>query len=214
MNLGRHSLRRIALVATLIAALTGCERADAPVEAPRYAVETPYTEGPITLTLRLERQQMTILDTVALVLDADLPQHYRVRFPVIEEGAPDTFSVADEDESRPQLGDDGRVTLTHRYVLEPTVAGAYTIPSLTVTFTPTGEGEAIDIVTDAVAVEVAPLLADDEAFLILVLKFVDALPQLVECQFGFLDDGFQPLEPVLLGLRAFGGVGMLRPELF
>lgn len=149
----RNGWRLRAVRATLLPglvtlALAGCGGAEsgASTEAAPGIVKT-LERGPMMLKLTTSAESITTAETLTLTLSATLEDGYAVEFPVypeVKDPAPAeaaSFASAGYDDAAPVLGEDGKVTRSRRYQLEPFLDGTYTIPSLSVSFWKEVEGE-------------------------------------------------------------------------
>ncbi len=118
------------------------------------AVERRYEDGPNTVVVRLDRDRITVADSVHLEIEASAPEGTEIRLPAPGEKLGE-FTVAVVRPGAPELTGDGRIRLRAVYELEPFLAGSYEIPPLEVRF---GEGM---IETGPLNVEVASVLPPD-----------------------------------------------------
>ncbi len=146
-------------------------------EVPK-GVEKVLERGPMKLTLTTSADSISTAETLTLTLAATLDDGYTVEFPTYPEPAkpaptapelpapavPAEFTPAGYDDAAPVLGDDGKVTRTRSYRLEPFLDGAYTIPPLSVTFWKEVEGEdqKSTAETESVTIKVRSVIAAGE----------------------------------------------------
>lgn len=163
------------LLALCAATLAGCggaakEASDAP-----KGVEKVIERGPIALTLRTSAESISTAETLSLTLSATTDDGYSVEFPKYPEPAePETptpespapvvspeFTSAGYEDATPVLGEDGRVTRSRTYRLEPFLEGSYTIPPLSVSYWQEVEGDdkKATVETEPLTVTVASVLA-------------------------------------------------------
>lgn len=159
-----------------VAALTGCpEGAPSDSVAP-VGIEEVIERGPLHLKVSTSAETITTAETLALRLTATVDDGYTVEFPPYPEGnnaAAETteadpaaeeqphFSVANIEDLPPVLGEDGHVTRTRIYHLEPFLDGTYPIPPLPVAYWKEVEGEdqKSTAETKAIEISVASVLA-------------------------------------------------------
>jgi hypothetical protein len=158
--------RAILLAATIAAVLPGygCkqEKASGPAKMP-YAVDKTFERGPLTVHVRLDRDKITIAQTLQLELAAEIQSGYKVTLPKIDKVL-ENFSLADWTSLADKLGDDHRIVKAYRYRLEPVVSGKYQIPALTFQFQDANDpNKAYSLDTECIDVEVASLLGEDRA---------------------------------------------------
>lgn len=151
--------------------LAGCGGAVEKAPDTPKGVEKVLERGPMTLTLRTSAESVSTAETLSLTLSATLEDGFSVEFPDYPESAtpatptsggsrsavapddpgpstaepstvaPPEFTSAGYDDAAPVLGEDGKVTRSRTYRLEPFLEGAYTIPPLSVSFWKEVEGD-------------------------------------------------------------------------
>ena len=168
-----------AAVCVLVAFLAvACGKAGEKTEPAEWAVDKSYERGPMTLRLRIDRDDITIAETIQLSLEARVEEGYKVEMPKFGEKL-EQFGIVDFRESPPKLAGEGHIVVSRTYTLEPFLSGEYTIPPMTVHFweesaeTPSeSEGETAEeaeetqrheIETEEVKISVASLLPEDQA---------------------------------------------------
>lgn len=167
-----RAVNAVLLPGLVLLALAGCGGAESGT-APDAArgIEKTLEHGPLTLKLTTSAESITTAETLTLTLSATLQDGYTVEFPAYPEAKdPATAEVAsfapvDYDDAAPVLGEDGKVTRSRSYQLEPFLDGVYTIPSLSVSFWKEVEGEdqksAAD--TEPVSIKVSSVITTGEA---------------------------------------------------
>lgn len=163
--------------AALLALLPGCRAKVPEVSGPEAGMTKSYERGPLTLDVHTSADTITTAETLTLTLSATLEDGYSVEFPAYPEprepktgegdaaASPTEFSLVSDDDTPPVLQDDGRVTRSRAYHLEPFLEGAYAVPPLTVSFWKETEGEdqKSTFDTEAFSVTVTPVLPPDAA---------------------------------------------------
>lgn len=166
------------LLSLLSGSLVGCRRNVEQVpEAPK-GVEKTLERGPMSLALRTSADSITTAETLTLTLSVTLEDGYSVAFPEYpapatpEAPAPDAapaivppeFTSTGFEDAAPVLGDDGKVTRSRTYRLEPFLEGNYTIPPLSVSYWKEVEGEdkKSTVDTEAVTIAVTSVLTANE----------------------------------------------------
>lgn len=134
--------------------------------APDNEEETGICEtierGPATLTLDIDRKEITIAERLNLKITVKVDEDYEVKLPGFGEKL-EQFGIVDYHTTQPKLTKDNRKEISRSYVLEPFLSGEYTIPSMAVSFWKKGEEEtgAHKIQTPDVTVTVKSLLPED-----------------------------------------------------
>ena len=165
------------LLASYSVALAGCGGAAEKAPETPNGVEKVLERGPMTLTLRTSAESISTAETLSLTLSATLEDSYSVEFPNYPEPVeaetptpespapvvPPEFTSAGYEDATPVLGDDGKVTRSRTYRLEPFLEGTYNIPPLSVSFWKEVEGddEKSTAETEPVTITVASVLAPD-----------------------------------------------------
>jgi len=111
----------------------GCTGGPGEVVQGTFEIDETYERGPLAVRLALDRKEITLADTVRLVIEAHCETGYRAELPAL--GAElGEFGIQDYGFEPPVLEDDGAVRTRHWYVLEPFLSGDYEIPAVTVNF--------------------------------------------------------------------------------
>lgn len=143
-------LRAGALLAALV--LSGCDRPVPQSQPLGFEYEKTYTEGGITVTVKVNRRSITVADRVELILEAVVSESADLEWPQIS-GKLGEFTVTGISLAPPRLVDGNRVRREGRYELEPFLAGDYEIPPLSIRL---GGGRAVE--TEPVRIRVISVL--------------------------------------------------------
>lgn len=154
-------------VALLGAAFGGSVRAE-PEVADAEAIVRRAERGPVTVEVAVRPARPRIGDVIRLDLEARAEPGVELLMPEFGE-ALGRFEIVDF-APRESLGDGGGLVSTQTYRLQPRRSGPQSIPPLRVEFVdrrpgrdPAPEGEdAWEILTERIALEVEPILAEDE----------------------------------------------------
>ena len=140
--------------------------------AASFAIKKTYERGPVTVRLKIDRDEITIADRITLVLEAEAEEQYEVEMPSFGEKL-DQFGIVDYHSPSPRLTDENRVLYTKEYELEPFLSGDYTVPPMTVAFWEKDAGQDADedgeepkkhkIETEEVKIKVTSLLPEKAA---------------------------------------------------
>ncbi len=137
-------------------ALGGCD-ADGPDPVPPApAVVSEIEGGGADLTLTVDRDKLTIVETVALGIEVESSETDTVEFPDSTDGFGQFAAVLDESVGD-RLLEDGRIVRRREYILQPFLPGDYEIPSLTVIVNQTTE-----LSTSPISVRVESVLEDPQ----------------------------------------------------
>jgi hypothetical protein len=132
----------------------------------KFAIEKKYDRGPLTLNLKVSKEQITTADQLTLQLEAVVGADYYVEFNKPGEKL-EEFKVVDHDEPMPTMTKDGKVLHVQSYQLEPFLAGDYKIPPMKITFWKKSDKqpEKHECETESLTIRVTSLLSgkSDEA---------------------------------------------------
>ena len=144
------------LLAALALAL--CLVSCAATEEPTFeGVEQVHEAEGATLRLTLDRLTLTTVDSLVLTIEVEAAESDEIEFPTPDSEFGEFESVGDE-AIPARLGEDGRVTRSHRYELEPFLPGEFEFPALTVVLNGSAE-----ITTEPMTITVTSVLDDPEA---------------------------------------------------
>lgn len=154
----------IVLVGAVLFLTVSCRRPPAETKT-EAGVHRSFEKAPVRVDMDVDRTAITVADRLTVQLTASAPAGYEADLPA---GLPEpkeknatAFHLVDASEPSLEVAKDGLTRTRRTYVLEPDLAGAYTIPALTVHFRKAGEdketsGRTID--TAEIPVTVASLL--------------------------------------------------------
>ena len=155
--IGAYNVMALTILAAALLAACG-----APAPAPPAAIEKTTSDGAVDLTLRVDRNRVSVAENVRVRVEAAFPESWQVDFPdTLGEEA--EFRSAVSDTSPPRLGEDGKVRIEQTYVIEPYMPGKLTIPAIEIRYQ--GKGAIEDdrsISTEAFEVEVEPIASAEE----------------------------------------------------
>ncbi len=180
MTASRMTIRIALLVFAGVLALgAGCRRDSDRTEAKTaFEVDKVYERGPVTVHVRLDKTKISIAQTVLLQFEATVGPGYEIQMPKVDEALQD-FGLVGWDTSGERLDEKNNVVTTYEYRLEPFLSGNYEIPAFTFTFHDVNEPDAKhELSSEPVAVEVASLLGEDRANLVIEdIEGVVAMPR-------------------------------------
>ena len=142
---------------------TGCEKEEAP-ETPTKAfeIEKVYERGPVTFTVKVSRQEITIADRLRLSLEVLAQEEYEVSLPEFGEKL-EQFGIVNYRAPSPQLVKESIVQLKKSYDLEPFLSGEYKIPPMKIVFWKKGEDKRHEIESEELTIQVKSLLPENLA---------------------------------------------------
>ena len=101
------------------------------------AVSKELKRGPVTVLVAADRKEITVADHLTLKVTVTAGEDYDVDLPLLSNKL-DKFTVVEFSTDQPELLDDGRVQVSRSYILEPFLAGSYSVPPLKVYFAKKG----------------------------------------------------------------------------
>ncbi len=145
----------------LALACTGCEKAaDTKARTIKFEIDKSYERGPLTVHVRLDKQKITIAETVLLELQGVIAPNYALKMPTVE-SVLENFGIVDWQNLGESLDPNNNVVTTHRYRLEPFVSGTYALPVFVFEFFDANDPETkYRLETEPVNIEVTSLLGD------------------------------------------------------
>ncbi|MDA8419353.1 MAG: BatD family protein [Desulfobacteraceae bacterium] len=148
------------LMAAALLGLGACVKPPAPAAARRPAVSREFKNGPLTLTLTLDRQRLTVAEHLRLELRAEADESYSLRLAKL----PDLpgLSVVSSSQSPPEMGGEGKVRVNFRLLLDPQAPGEWRLPALTIEAWGQGGSPVATVSSEPVTVRVDSLLAPGE----------------------------------------------------
>ena len=171
----------------MIIGLGGCAGDDESGPATTaFEIDKEYERGPLTVRIKLDKNKITIADTVHLRLEAIIAPGYEVDIPPLGQTLGEyELGILDYRSFPDKLMEDERLMLRREYRLEPIVSGTYALPKLIFDFRakePTtggqDQGKQYQLETEALEIEVTSLLDDQRGDLTLAdIKDVASMPK-------------------------------------
>ncbi len=144
-----------------------------------FAIDKLFERGPLAVHVRLEKDKMTIAETVLLQFEAAIDPKYELQMPQV--GAElANFGILDWDNLGDRLDENDNVVSIYQYRLEPFLSGNYQIPAFTFEFTDANSlaEKKYALTTEPVDIEVTSLLgADRENLVIADIEDVVDMPR-------------------------------------
>lgn len=165
------SLRCLLAVLLLLPAFVACREAPPgkSAEAPPQAqkISRAYEDGPLHVRLHVNKDRLTVAESLQLTLEADAPEGYEVQFPPMGQKL-DELRITDYRTDGPELTAEGLVRTRKRYTLEPFLSGPYTIAPMEIVFLPpakdsekSSDRESRRIRTEELTIQVRSLLGEE-----------------------------------------------------
>jgi len=155
------------LIILLLLLLFSCKSKPAKPTLPgNNGYSDSYTQGPVTLTQKIDKREITVADQVKIVLETTAPENIEVTFPQYKTSLGD-FTLVNAQTAPPRLtgaGNTLRIIHTVTYTVEPYLPGTYTIPVMTVAYKDKLNNKSPGtIVTEEKQIKVKSLLKKDAA---------------------------------------------------
>jgi hypothetical protein len=148
--------------------LTACRQSSQPENKAAESIHKTFEKGPVTVVVDVDRSTITVADRLELTITVLAPADHEVELPdkLPETGENEAkFSLVETKAPSQELTKDDRthisqIKVSRTYILEPFLAGVYTIPAMTAHFWKAGEkektGQSLD--TEKIPITVISLL--------------------------------------------------------
>jgi len=142
----------------------GCKKESAQRDTgQRFQVERSYERGPLKVVVRLDKDTLTIAETLVLELEATVEPPYEVNMPVVGRDLKD-FGIVDWQVEPRRLDPNNNVVNACRYRLEPFLSGKFSVPAFTFEFYDANEPDKkYKLASEPIEVEVTSLLGEDRS---------------------------------------------------
>ena len=160
----RKNIIRIqaAILIVVLTACCGCRRdLGHGAEQTEYAIKKEYSEGALSVTVKLSSGKVGISDLVIMEIEATTEQGWEVDMPAVSEVL-SKLEIRDRQSPGNRLADDNRIVRTRRYRLEPLAPGKASVGAMDFQFRQSAQAEQTrqTLTTDAVEIEVTSLLEE------------------------------------------------------
>ncbi len=143
--------------------IAGCEKKSGRDNAGRaFAVRKEYKRGPCSLTIKVDKKEISIAEHLQLILEVRAREGVKVELPKFGDKL-DQFSISDFREPAPRMVADKLVLYARAYTLSPFLSGTYKIAPMTITFQQPGEKKKHEIKSEQIEINVKSLLPGDAA---------------------------------------------------
>ena len=149
-------------LAILILSACGSELHGGPERTIDCVIDKTYERGPLIVELCLDKESLSIAETLTLSIEAVIDQGYELKLPSYGERADfGGFGLLDYKTPPERLGEDGKIIYKRSYILEPFLSGEYYIPALKFLFNRKGDAEVHELVTEELEITVDSILPED-----------------------------------------------------
>jgi hypothetical protein len=169
-----HNNRTALLAYTIIACAFilfchGCAE-DTPSDSVEleFAIDKLFERGPLAVHVRLDKDKITIAETVLLQFEAAIDPKYELHMPQVGTQL-QNFGILDWDNLGNRLDENDNVVSTYQYRLEPFLSGNYQLPAFTFEFTDANSlaEKKYTLATEPIDIEVTSLLGEDRKNLVI-----------------------------------------------
>ncbi len=139
---------------------SGCKKTGQVAQKPlKFEIDKPYSRGPLTVNVRVDKSKITIADTLWLEFETAVSPGYDVNMPKVDKIL-ENFGIVDWQNLGNRLDANNNVVSTYRYRLEPFLSGKFSIPAFTFEFRDANEqtDKTYELTTEPIDIEVTSLL--------------------------------------------------------
>ena len=143
--------------------LAGCKKAgQAGQKSVKYEIDKSYSRGPLTAHVRVDKNKVTIADTIRLEFETAIDPAYDVNMPKIDAEVLANFGIVDWHNPADRLDVNNNVVRTAQYRLEPFLSGKFALPAFTFEFHDVNQSDdkTYQLTTEPIDIEVTSLLGD------------------------------------------------------
>lgn len=153
----------VGVACVILMSFTGCKKAGETFhKQPEFEIDKPYSRGPLTVHIRVDKSKITIADTLWLEFETAIGSGYDVNVPEVGKML-ENFGIVDWQNLGNRLDANNNVVSTYRYRLEPFLSGKFAIPPFTFEFHDANEqngDETYQLETEPIDIEVTSLLGE------------------------------------------------------
>jgi len=146
----------------ILLSFAGCKKTGTTAQKhPVFEIDKPYSRGPLTVHIRVDKSKITIADTFWLEFETTIAPGYDVNMPKVDKVL-ESFGIVDWQNLGNRLDANNNVVSIYRYRLEPFLSGKFAIPAFTFEFRDVNEQEhkTYELTTEPVDIDVNSLLGE------------------------------------------------------
>ena len=162
-KLQMHKLLMLLCSCVLMLLLAGCKKTgQAGQKSVKYEIDKSYSRGPLTAHVRVDKNKITIADTIRLEFETAIDPAYEVNMPKLDAGVLENFGIVDWHNPADRLDVNNNVVRTAQYRLEPFLSGKFALPAFTFEFHDVNQSsdKTYQLTTEPIDIEVTSLLGD------------------------------------------------------
>ena len=159
----------VLITCALMLVCAGCRKDKAPgTTKSEFKIDKLFERGPLAVHVRLDKDKMTIAETILLQLEAAIDPKYELQMPQVGTQLTN-FGIVDWDNLGDRLDENNNVVSTYQYRLEPFLSGNYQIPAFTFEFSDANSiaGKKYTLATEPIDIEITSLLGEDRENLVI-----------------------------------------------
>lgn len=159
----RH-LRHIGYILLILLAAVACKQGGdkAASFSPSETIHKTYEQQPVRLDYTVNSSVVRVVDRLKVALSFQAPEDYDVVFPKLEASLGE-FEVADQYEDLPELAEKGLLRHKKTILLEPTLAGEYSIPPFKIDYwQKENPDNVVSLTTDGIKITIGSLLEKEQ----------------------------------------------------
>ena len=133
----RHRVALMLLLMLLVVVGLGCDDGKQAGDREKaFEIDRKFERGPLTIHVKVQKEKITIADTLRVRLEATIDKGYEVTMPAVAEflAKENRWGILDYESPPDKLVEDNRLLVQREYRLEPILTGQYTIPALKFVF--------------------------------------------------------------------------------
>ena len=150
------------VICAIALCFAGCKKSGQSAQAKiKFEIDKPYSKGPLTVHIRVDKSKITIADTIWLELETAISPGYDVNMPKVDKVL-ESFGIVDWQGLGSRFDANNNVVSVYRYRLEPFLSGKFAIPAFTFEFHDVNgrENKTYQLETEPVDIEVTSLLGE------------------------------------------------------
>jgi hypothetical protein len=150
------------ITCAILLSFAGCKKTGQSAQKqPVFEIDKPYSRGPLTVHVRVDKNKITIADTLWLEFETAIRAGYDVNMPKVDKVL-ENFGIVDWQNLGNRLDANNNVVSTYRYRLEPFLSGKFAIPAFTFEFRDANEqtDKTYQLETEPVDIDVNSLLGE------------------------------------------------------
>ena len=151
------------IIFAIMLTVTGCKKTGrAGQKSVKYEIDKSYSRGPLTAHVRVDKNKVTIADTIRLEFETAIDPAYDVNMPKIDAEVLANFGIVDWHNPADRLDVNNNVVRTAQYRLEPFLSGEFSLPAFTFEFQDVNQSgdKTYQLTTEPIDIEVTSLLGD------------------------------------------------------